>query len=78
MEKSLPMLLEKYSPEQFRNPTEDMINDVIKASKEIAKDIAKDISKKKLVWFTISDYLGKYYITMFYDNVYNQANGEDL
>lgn len=78
MEKCLPKLLEKYSPEQFQNPTEDMINDLIKASKEIAEDVAKDISAKKLVWFTISNHLGKYYITMFYDNEYNQANGEDL
>lgn len=78
MEKCLPKLLEKYSPEQFQNPTEDMINDLIKASKEIAEDVVKDISAKKLVWFTISNHLGKYYITMFYDNEYNHANGEDL
>lgn len=74
IEKGMPRLLEKYSPEQFQNPTEDMKNDVIKASNELVKEI----SAKKLVWFTISDYLGKYYITMFYDNEYNQANGEDL
>lgn len=33
---------------------------------------------KKPVWFMISEYYGKYYITMFYDNEYNRANGEDL
>ena len=33
---------------------------------------------KKPVWFTISEFRGKYYITMFYDNEYNTANGEDL
>ena len=33
---------------------------------------------KKPVWFTISEFSGKYYITMFYDNEYNRANGEDL
>ena len=33
---------------------------------------------KKPVWFTISEYSGKYYIAMFYDNEYNRANGEDL
>jgi len=26
----------------------------------------------------ISDFQGKYYITMYYDNEYNRANGEDL
>jgi hypothetical protein len=33
---------------------------------------------KKVVWFMISDHFGKYYITMFYDNEYNRADGEDL
>ena len=30
------------------------------------------------VWFMISEYCGKYYISMYYDNKLNQANGEDL
>ena len=33
---------------------------------------------KKSVWFMISEIYGKYYITMFYDNEYNRADGEDL
>ncbi len=33
---------------------------------------------KKPVWFKISEFSGEYYITMFYDNEYNRANGEDL
>ena len=33
---------------------------------------------KKLVWFKISKYSGEYYITMYYDNEYNMAHGEDL
>ncbi len=33
----------------------------------------------KPVWFRIcEESLGKYYITMYYDNEYNHANGEDL
>ena len=32
----------------------------------------------KSVWFMIADYYGKYGIIMYYDNCYNQANGEDL
>lgn len=32
----------------------------------------------KVVWFMINENHGKYYITMFYDNKYNSANGEDL
>lgn len=30
------------------------------------------------VWFMILDFRGEYYICMFYDNKYNEANGEDL
>ena len=30
------------------------------------------------VWFRICEYYGKYYISMYYDNEYNRANGEDL
>lgn len=30
------------------------------------------------VWFMISENNGKYSITMYYDNGYNKANGEDL
>lgn len=32
----------------------------------------------KQVWFAIRERSGKYYLTLFYDNVYNKANGEDL
>lgn len=40
--------------------------------------IFETISKKN-VWFMISkSEYGKYYISMFYDNEYNRANGEDL
>lgn len=34
--------------------------------------------ENKLVWFMIHKSLGMYYILMFYDNCYNEANGEDL
>ena len=36
---------------------------------------------KKQVWFSIAEVSGmpgRYYITIFYDNLYNKANGEDL
>lgn len=35
-------------------------------------------SAKKSVWFMISEQYGRYSINMFYDNEYNQSNGEDL
>ena len=48
-----------------------------KIAKEAALYVMEAISKKS-VWFMISEFSGKYYITMFYDNEYNRANGEDL
>ena len=39
---------------------------------------ALEKATKKPVWFMISGNYGEYYITMFYDNEYNRANGEDL
>ncbi len=33
---------------------------------------------KKMVWFTIVEGSDGYYIAMFYDNKYNEANGSDL
>lgn len=32
----------------------------------------------KPVWFRICEHSGKYYISIFYDNEYNRAQGEDL
>ena len=36
------------------------------------------IADNKSVWFKIAEFKGEYYITMYYDNVLNRANGEDL
>lgn len=67
-------ILSKYTPEQLENPTEEIQSDIIRQSFLISMELIA----KKAVWFMISEFSGKYYITMFYDNVYNQANGEDL
>ena len=37
-----------------------------------------DAMEKRSVWFMIYNNYGKYRITMYYDNGYNRANGEDL
>lgn len=34
--------------------------------------------EKNMVWFRISEFNGQYYLTLYYDNLYNKANGEDL
>ncbi|MCO6496385.1 MAG: hypothetical protein J5I50_01860 [Chitinophagaceae bacterium] len=43
-------------------------------------DIYKESLKSfdKPVWFMINQMLGKYYITLFYENKLNQSDGEDL
>lgn len=69
------LLLSKYSQEQLENPTSAIQADIIK----ITTDYAFDKISKKSVWFMISkDIYRKYSICMYYDNIYNQANGEDL
>ena len=67
-------LLEKYTPEQLDNPTEEIEQE----KKKLAIDIAMATLTKKPVWFRICESYGEYYITIFYDNEYNRANGEDL
>lgn len=73
-EKIKSNLSSKYSEEQLSNPTEEMQKEMINGGLPIMYEI---ISKKS-VWFMINELYGKYYITMYYDNEYNRANGEDL
>ena len=37
-----------------------------------------DLSAKNLVWFRIDEFEGEYYLAIYYDNLLNKANGEDL
>ncbi len=63
--------------EELVNPNEELKYNIEKLSIEYAMDLLS----KKSVWFVISKgpySYDKYYIGMFYDNVYNQADGEDL
>ena len=68
------MIFSKYSKEQLENPSEEITQDLI----EMATMYAIDKVRKKPVWFIISELDGEYYISMYYDNEYNRANGEDL
>lgn len=38
----------------------------------------KDNTTQGMVWFMIGDSYGKYYIAIYYDNLNNRPNGEDL
>jgi hypothetical protein len=67
-------LLSKYTADQLSNPTEELQKEMlIKAASYMQEKYSK-----KSVWFMINEHYGKYYISMFYDNEYNRANGEDL
>ena len=42
------------------------------------KKLMDDKQFNKVVWFMINEFRGQYYISMYYDNNYNKANGDDL
>lgn len=66
--------LKQYSLEQLANPTEEINQEV----QRIIQRLSTELILKKPVWFRICEHYGKYCITMYYDNEYNHANGEDL
>lgn len=68
------LLSSKYSEEQLENPSEEVQNDI----NQTILNFAYERTIKKPVWFMISENYGEYSIVMFYDNMYNMANGEDL
>ena len=74
-------LLSKYTQEQLDNPTEEISTKIQKAyiTNKAMYDLQNILTAhNKSVWFMISEFAGKYYICMYYDNKYNQADGEDL
>lgn len=72
--KAIEPSLSQYTEEQLANPTKEIQVDMIAATLTYMYELCA----KRSVWFMISSLYGQYYITMFYDNGYNQANGEDL
>jgi len=70
------IFLTKYTEEQLSNFTEEELTNMM-----IMAGISYMLDKcsKRIVWFMISDErYGRYSISMYYDNEYNRANGEDL
>ena len=59
---------------QFGSATEE---EQVEMAMTLMEDIMSILSNRA-VWFTISEYYGGYYISMYYDNGYNRASGEDL
>ena len=67
-------LLSKYTEAELKNPSEEKMKEI----QNTAIKIGMETMFMKPVWFRICESYGEYYITMFYDNEYNHANGEDL
>lgn len=70
----VPKLQAKFTQAQLNSSTDAVQNEI----KQMSFDYFTELLLKKSVWFMIAEHLGKYYIALFYDNGYNQANGEDL
>ena len=66
-------LLNKYTAEQLTTSEELSLEDKINVLGTVQK-----LCAHKSVWFYISESYGEYGITMYYDNILNQANGNDL
>lgn len=70
--------ISKYDLEDLKNASGE-IDEVKKEliATECVQSLREYLAKRP-VWFMISREYGKYYISMFYDNEYNRAQGEDL
>lgn len=72
---ALDKISKKYTEEERTNLSEE-------ESQRLLYDLFLDYINEKIsnksVWFMINETYGDYYITIYYDNELNQANGEDL
>ena len=76
--KANAILSQKYTPEQLANPTEEIKNDITSINFDTYAEIRSNNCPNIIVWFRILESYGQYRIGMYYDNVYNQADGSDL
>lgn len=79
--KQIEEYLSQFTEEQLENPTEEMEENskkILDWSVQSKIEMITDLLYRKVVWFTIGRNYGKYYITMFYENGYNEADGSDL
>ncbi|MCI6460155.1 MAG: hypothetical protein SO131_06245 [Prevotella sp.] len=72
--KSYEILKTKYSEEYIESHKEDLKKEFI----NIGMELLFDLTYKKYVWFKIVERYGEYFINIYYDNKYNEPNGEDL
>lgn len=74
-EKIRNQLLSRFTVEEIKNLSEEIKK---KEMEQMAIKNTMDLLSMKPVWFRICESYGEYYISMYYDNEYNHANGEDL
>ena len=67
-------LLSKYTVEELIKPSEEITKETVSTTFKIGMEMML----MKPVWFRICERYGEYGICMYYDNRYNQADGEDL
>lgn len=68
-------LLSQYTEEQLNSPTDELKKEMLISG----ISYILDKFSKNSVWFMINEFSsGEYYISIYYDNEYNRANGEDL
>ncbi|MCM1318231.1 MAG: hypothetical protein NC241_08685 [Bacteroides sp.] len=76
-EKIYSLQSERFSPAEIANPTPEIKEELSKIERRFWDDYFS--VSERCVWFMIvEERYGKYYISMYYDNRYNEANGEDL
>lgn len=73
--KAAELLTQQFTKEELETKSEEEIMFEIR---KISEKLLIELLDSKSVWFMIREYLGRYYITMYYDNTYNESNGEDL
>lgn len=74
-EETMKYILSQYTTEQIAEMNEEEQTSVIQKA---TMHIILESMEQRSVWFMIDEKHGKYYILLYYDNGYNQANGEDL
>lgn len=73
---SLILKMNTLNENQKQISRETYINQLTTLAQNLGKELDNCFNKK--VWLSLSERSGGYYITIFYDNVYNEANGEGL
>lgn len=65
----------RYTKEQLADMTDEARSNILNS---LLNKLTMEHAVKKSVWFIISAHDEGYHICMYYDNIYNHSNGEDL